>query len=131
MTTGCANDLHQATAIASYMVEEGGMSENLGVRAYRNDPRLENSELVRLLKPREISEETATRVDAEIQRIIDVQVQRCADTLREHRDALDKITAVLLEKKTIGIDEIKEIFDGHDFKLFKREKKKDDAEAAS
>jgi len=126
ITTGCSNDLHQATAIASYMVEELGMSENLGVRTYRNDPRMEDNELARILKRRDVAESTAALVDMEIKGILDTQLARCQEMLRTYRDEHVKMVEILLEKKTIGLSEIKEIFGGREFKVRPRKKDGDE-----
>ncbi|MEM1347601.1 MAG: AAA family ATPase [Myxococcota bacterium] len=129
ITTGCSNDLHQATAIASYMVEELGMSENLGVRTYRNDPRMEDNELARILKRRDVAESTAAKVDMEIKGILDTQLARCQDMLKTYSDEHAKMVEILLEKKTIGLAEIKELFGGREFKV-RPSKKQEDRDAS-
>ena len=116
ITTGCTNDLHQATTIASLMVEELGMSEELGVRVYRSQQQ-SNNQVVQALKRRDIAETTAARVDAEVYEILEKERKRCRDTLNQYAEEHGKIVATLHEKKTIGLDEIKEIFGGKEFKV--------------
>ena len=116
ITTGCTNDLHQATSVASLMVEELGMSDELGVRVYRSQEQVTN-EVVRALKRRDIAESTAARVDSEVYEILEKQRKRCRETLNQYAEHHGKIVATLHEKKTIGLEEIKEIFDGKEFKI--------------
>jgi cell division protease FtsH len=48
-----------------------------------------------------ISEDTARRIDAEIQRIISEQYERAKAIISERRSALDKIAEALLEHETL------------------------------
>ena len=66
VSSGCLNDLQQATAVASLMVEQLGMSQSMGLRTYRHDR--DNSQLV--IKPRDVSETTATQLDQEIRQVV-------------------------------------------------------------
>lgn len=111
---GCYSDLQQATGMASAMVEQLGMSDEMGLRTYRNDQD-QGNRLV--LRPRDISASTAERVDNEIAKLIDHQRERCDNLLRTYRKEFDELVATLLEKKTIGLEEIKEIFGGKEFKI--------------
>lgn len=111
---GCYSDLQQATGMASAMVEQLGMSDEMGLRTYRNEQD-QNNRLV--LRPRDISASTAERVDREIYQIIESQRVRCDETLRTYRKEFDELVSTLIEKKTIGLDEIKEIFGKKEFKI--------------
>ena len=113
VSSGCWNDLQQATSIATMMVEQFGMSDEMGLRAYRVDQQTQQNPL---LPTREIADETAARVDREINRIIMAEQKRCIDTLHTHREEFDTLVELLMEKKTIGLDEMKEIFGGKSFK---------------
>jgi cell division protease FtsH len=127
VSSGCWNDLQQATGVASMMVEQLGMSDKMGVRTYRND-HAEGAQFV--LKPRDIAETTAAEVDVEIRDIVEEQRKRCIDTLHEYRAEYDSLVEVLLDKSTIGLDEMKGIFGGKVFKDDPPEdgKSKDDEE---
>jgi cell division protease FtsH len=113
VSSGCWNDLQQATAIASMMVEELGMSE-LGVRAFRQDGG--DAAALRGMRLRAISDATAERVDQEVGRIIEAQRERAISLLLKYKEQYDKLVEVLLDKQTIGLDEMKEIFGGEQFK---------------
>jgi cell division protease FtsH len=55
---------------------------------------------------RPFSEETASRIDAEVQRIIHECHEDAKRLLREHRDALDALVRALLQKETVSEQEI-------------------------
>lgn len=113
VSSGCWNDLQQATAIASMMVEELGMSQ-LGVRALKQDGG--DQAVLRGMKLRSISDATAERVDEEVSRIIGDQNDRAMARINEFKAEYDKLVEVLIDKKTIGLEEMKEIFGGRTFK---------------
>jgi ATP-dependent Zn protease/intein/homing endonuclease len=113
VSSGCWNDLQQATAIASLMVEELGMSR-LGVRALKQDGG--DQAVLRGMKLRSISDATAERVDEEVSRIIQEQNERAKSTIEQFKAEYDKLVEVLVEKKTIGLEEMKAIFNGRTFK---------------
>ena len=113
VSSGCWNDLQQATGVAALMVEQLGMSEQMGVRTYRSD-QSESAQLV--LRPRDIAEATAAQIDGVIQELVAEQRQRCIATLRAHRAEYDTLVETLLEKSTIGLEEMKEIFGGKVYK---------------
>jgi cell division protease FtsH len=56
-----------------------------------------------------LSEETARRIDQEIHNIIDTEYKRAVQILTDHRPALDKIAAALLEFETIDGKHVSEI----------------------
>jgi cell division protease FtsH len=108
-TTGAESDIEQATQLARSMVTRWGMSDKLGM--VQLAPR-ENRYLggaLGLGGDRPFSEETARVVDAEVQRII----AECHDTAKrllvEHRRALDALVAALLQRETLGEQEILEV----------------------
>lgn len=113
VSSGCWNDLQQATSIASMMVEQFGMSTEMGLRAYR----LDQQQHSQINIGRDIADETAARLDVEINRIIMDEQRRCIETLQKYRAEFDTLVELLIEKKTIGLDEMKEIFGGKSFKV--------------
>ncbi len=99
ISDGASGDIKQATKIARAMVCDFGMSD-LGPIAMG-----ENQDTVFLgrdiTRSQHISEDTARRVDAAVSEIITAEYQRAEKILNEHRAALDKIGAALLEHETI------------------------------
>lgn len=108
ITTGAQNDLQKATDIARSMVTLYGMTDSLGSVAYQPPPhQFLNS--AGLTMPREISDETARRIDEEVRSIVDSRLHGVTETLREHEDLLHIVTQRLLEKETLEADEFLEL----------------------
>jgi len=107
-TSGAEQDLRQATNLARKMVLSWGMSEKLGQLAFggRQEQVFLGEEIA---QRREYSEQTAREVDEEIRAILDRAYRLATDTLKEHRDALDRLAKALREKEEIPGDEVLEI----------------------
>ncbi|MBU0676458.1 MAG: ATP-dependent zinc metalloprotease FtsH [Proteobacteria bacterium] len=102
-TTGASNDLQSATAIATRMICQWGMSDHLGPRAYTGDDQgFLGGATEKLL----YSEETAMAIDHEINSLIEECYQEAMIILEGRIDYLHKLAALLLEKETIGPPEI-------------------------
>jgi len=105
VTSGAADDLKQATALARRMVLEWGMGESLGQMAI-GDGR-ENPFFGEWGHQRpDYSEETAREVDEEIKKILKDAYDRAVEVLREHRDGLDRVANDLLEKEEVPGKEV-------------------------
>ncbi len=108
VTTGAQNDFKQATHIARSMVCEWGMSSTIGPQSIGNRDEL-------LFLGREVnrsfkySEETARQIDHEVSQILNECYEQARRILTEHRDKLDKITEILLDKETIDAQAIEEV----------------------
>jgi cell division protease FtsH len=104
-TSGAENDLKQATQLARRMVLDWGMSEEMGPLAFggESDEVFLGQEIARR---RSYSEETARQVDLEIKQIVENAYERANETLREHRDHLDRLAEILLEREEIPGDEV-------------------------
>ena len=113
VTTGAANDIQQVTQIARNMVKMFGMSDSVGMVNYGDDP--EQPFLgYSIANGRDYSDDTAAKLDAEIKRLIDVAYQETRGHLEDHRDQLDALAQVLLEKETVERAEILSILDMED-----------------
>ncbi|MFE3097139.1 ATP-dependent zinc metalloprotease FtsH [Streptomyces sp. NPDC059248] len=108
-TTGAANDIEKATATARAMVTQYGMTERLGAIKFGGD----NTEpfLGREMgHQRDYSEEVAALVDEEVKKLIETAHNEAWEILVENRDVLDALVLQLLERETLGKEEIAEIF---------------------
>ena len=103
-STGAANDLVQGTELAKKMVVEWGMSDRVGPMAWGSNNQVFLGE--GLINGRDYSDETARVIDEEIERILRTQEARARHALVEHRGALDRVAAALLEKETISGDDV-------------------------
>jgi cell division protease FtsH len=104
ITTGAANDLEQATALARAMVTSLGMSEELGPLTFgRRD------ELIflgrEISEQRNYSEEVARRIDREVRRLINEAHERARAILTQHRERVEALARRLLEVETVNADE--------------------------
>jgi cell division protease FtsH len=106
--SGHENDLKEATRLARYMVTHWGMSDRLGPMSFRV-----GEEHVFLGKeiqePRDFSEETASVIDEEVQKILRDADQRAYELLEKHRSDLDRLVEALLQKEELHREEIEEI----------------------
>lgn len=108
-TTGAANDIEKATNLARAMVTQYGMTERLGAIKFGGD----NSEPFlgrEMAHQRDYSEEVAALVDEEVKKLIENAHNEAWEILVENRDVLDQLVLHLLEKETLGKEEIAEIF---------------------
>ena len=100
ITSGASNDLERATKMAREMVTRLGMSEELGTQVFG-----EAQHQVFLGRDyadhQDYSEETARRIDTEVQRIMREAHERAAEILSARRDQLDLMAKVLLERETV------------------------------
>ena len=110
VTSGAANDLERATKTARQMVTELGMSESIGLVKLGN--KREEIFLGRdISEDRNYSEEVAYVIDKEVKAIIDECYERAKEILTEHRDLLDKIAGVLLEREVLDAEEFSKLMD--------------------
>lgn len=100
ITSGASNDLERATKMAREMVTRLGMSEELGTQVFG-----EAQHQVFLGRDyadhQDYSEETARRIDTEVQRIMREAHERAVEILSARRDQLDLMAKVLLERETV------------------------------
>jgi cell division protease FtsH len=108
-TTGAANDIEKATSIARAMVMQYGMSDKLGALKFgRHDG---DVFLGRDLgHERDFSEEIAAQIDDEVRALIESAHDEAWEILVQYRDVLDNLVLRLLDKETVGKDELAEIF---------------------
>ncbi|MGN0140900.1 MAG: ATP-dependent zinc metalloprotease FtsH [Roseburia sp.] len=105
-TSGAANDIENATAIARAMVTQYGMSDKFGMMCLAT---VENQYLdnrAGLI----CGEDTAAQIDREVLSIINSCYEEAMRLLVENREVLDKIAEYLYEHETITGKEFMKIF---------------------
>jgi len=108
-TTGAANDIEKATALARKMVMQYGMSERVG--AVKLGQQSGEVFLGRDMgHERDYSEDLAGVVDQEVRRLIEAAHDEAWHALNDNRDVLDRLVLELLEKETLNADQLAEIF---------------------
>lgn len=107
-TTGTSNDIKQATTMAHRMVTEWGMSD-LGFinLSDEGEPLFLGREIT---QHKDYSDETARRIDIEMNKILSSCMDETMEILTTHKDQLDALTEALVEKETLDDREIREMF---------------------
>ncbi len=108
ISTGAANDIKQATALAQKMIRTWGMSDEVGPLSY--DQSEEQIFLGReISQRRDYSEETARKIDVEVNKLA-LSAYGCAKkALAENLDILHQLAELLLEKETVMGAELDEL----------------------
>ena len=99
ISTGAADDLEKVTEVARAMVFEYGMSETVNSRTMRADNYA-------------LSEETKRLRDQEQARLTDGAFSDAVRLLTKHRASLDRVANALLQKETLGREEVLELLGG-------------------
>jgi cell division protease FtsH len=102
-STGAADDLASATALATQMVCDFGLSDALGPVSYPAPPAGHPT----LVAQRGYSEHTQWLVDQEVAALLTNAEARARDLLTQHTQALSQLTAALLEQETITGDQVR------------------------
>jgi cell division protease FtsH len=107
-TTGASNDIERATHLARNMVCRYGMSEALGPLSFGKQE--EHIFLGReIAQHRDYSEETAQRIDAEVNRLVMEGHRKATALVGAHMDVLKALSDLLLDKETVEAAEVIEI----------------------
>src|SRR5881409_2349172 len=105
VTTGAASDIQKATAIARRYVTQWGLSDAIGpILVGDNEQELFLGREIQ--HRREVSEQTAQLVDAEVKRVIDRSYERANETLTENLQLLHAVASALLERETLSREDI-------------------------
>jgi cell division protease FtsH len=107
-TTGAANDIERATQLARSMVTEFGMSSKLGAVKYgtkESEPFLGRD----YGHQRDYSEEIASYIDDEVRGLIEAAHDEAWEILVQYRDVLDAMVLALVEKETLGREDLDRI----------------------
>ncbi len=97
VTNGAANDLEKVTELARSMVFEYGMGDGAAARTMRADNYA-------------LSEETKRMRDQEQARLTDQAYAEALRLIAKHRVLLDHVAAALIDRETLGREELLEIF---------------------
>jgi cell division protease FtsH len=108
-TTGAANDIDKATAIARRMVMEYGMSDRLGPLQY-GKPAGEVFLGRDYTTRQDFSDDVASSIDEEVRALINAAHEEARQILTAHRDAMERMVEALLEHETVDQDQLAELF---------------------
>jgi cell division protease FtsH len=111
ITSGASSDIEQATKLARAMVTQWGFSDKLGQVSYG-----ENQQEVFLghsvTQQKNVSEETAQIIDAEVRRLIEEAYDAARKILTKKKKDWITLAEGLLEYETLSGDEIKQLLAG-------------------
>ncbi|HEX7977425.1 MAG TPA: ATP-dependent zinc metalloprotease FtsH [Gemmatimonadaceae bacterium] len=106
VTTGASSDIQKATSIARRYVTQWGLSDAIGpILVGDNEQELFLGREIQ--HRREVSEQTAQLVDAEVKRVITNAYERAKDVLSENIDLLHTMAQALLERETLSAEDIR------------------------
>ncbi len=111
VTTGAANDIERATALARNMVTKWGLSDGMGPLTYAE----EDGEIFlgrSVTQHKHVSDETAHAIDREIRVLIDRNYARAEKILQKETKTLHRMAEALIKFETIDEAQIKEIMAG-------------------
>ena len=108
-TTGAANDIEKATAVAKAMVTQYGMTERLGAIRYGKEG---EEVFVGMTQgnTRDFSEEIAGAIDEEVRALIETAHMEAYEILFDNREILDQLVLELLDKETLNKEQVAEVF---------------------
>jgi AFG3 family protein len=109
VTTGASDDLRRVTDLVYSTIQVYGMNARLGQLAFPKDPNA-------MFDERPYSEKTAKAMDEEAKTIVDEAYKRTIHLLKEHKDDVEKVAKLLLEKETITHDDVSDIVGPRPFK---------------
>ncbi|WP_140908307.1 ATP-dependent zinc metalloprotease FtsH [Cognatiluteimonas lumbrici] len=112
VTTGASNDIERATKMARNMVTKWGLSE-LGPITFGE----EEDEVFlgrSVTQHKNVSDETARKIDEVVRDILDRAYGRTRQLLTENLDKLHAMAKLLLEYETIDVPQIDAIMEGRD-----------------
>jgi cell division protease FtsH len=107
VTTGASNDIERATEIARNMVTKWGMSDKLGTLAYSEEDG--DAMFGRSVPGGNISDNTASVIDAEMRLVIDRNYERCHQLLTDNIDILHAMADALMKYETIDVAQIDDL----------------------
>ena len=111
VTTGAASDIQKATELSRRYVTQWGLSDAVGpIQVGDNEQELFLGR--ELQHRREVSEQTAQLVDAEVKRVIHHAYERAKSTLQQHRELLEQVAVALLDRETLTREDIEVLIRG-------------------
>ena len=111
ISTGAGNDLDRATAILKDMISVYGMTDVAGLMVLS---RSQNSFLGGGAVSTDYSEKMSEDMDNYIRNTLNERYNYVKDTLREYSEAIEKMTAVLLDVEVIEGKKVREIIENYE-----------------
>ena len=110
ISTGASSDLERATKTAHDMVTKYGMSEAIGPINYSDSDEVFLGR--DFTSKQNYSEELASKIDAEVRRIIEEAYRKAEQMLKDHNEELHRVAEALLEMETLDAEQFEAIYTG-------------------
>ena len=107
--SGASGDIKNVTAIAKAMVTEYGMSD-LGPIFYGESDQIFLGR--DFTAHNTFSEAMASKIDAEVEKIVNLCLEKARSILKAHLNVLDTMSRILIEKETIYTEEVDMLMEG-------------------
>ena len=110
VTTGASNDIERATDLARKMVTQWGLSDKMGPMLYAE----EEGEVFlgrSVAQTKNMSDDTARAIDAEIKSVIDRNYDRAEAILKDNMDVLHSMKDALMKYETIDAKQIDDLME--------------------
>ncbi len=101
-STGASNDLAGATDLATRMVREWGFSPAIGPIGYGAEGASRDNPFA----ARPYAEETQRSIDQEVARLLREAEVSATELLLDHRETLDRVVALLLDRETVDAGDL-------------------------
>ncbi len=120
VTTGASNDIERATDLARKMVTQWGLSKKLGPQSYAED---EGEVFLgrSVTKHKQVSDETAQKIDKEIKCILDAAYKQAWEILEKHKEILHSMSKALIHYETLDQKQINDIMEGKEPTISEKE----------
>lgn len=105
VSTGALNDLEKVTKQAYAMVAWFGLNPEIGNLSYYDSTGQQEYSF-----NRPYSEKTAEIIDREVKELVESAYKRATEILRNHRQQLEQLAEVLLEKEVIFSEDLEHIY---------------------
>jgi len=114
ISTGASNDIQRATSIARNMVTKYGMSDELGPIVFGSEHGEDEVFLGRdFSTSRNYSEETASKIDAEIKGIVEAAYNKAVEILQNNTDKLHFIAGFLFKNELMDEVQFEAVMTGN------------------
>lgn len=117
ISTGAGNDLERATDIIKSMASVYGMSDVAGLMVLEK----RSNQFLGGQTQKDFSDEMAKNLDEHIKTILNERYKVVLKSLEEHRDAIEEMTAELLDIEVISGERVREVIKAHGGKVFEDE----------
>ena len=117
ISTGAGNDLERATDIIKSMASVYGMSDVAGLMVLEK----RQNQFLGGQTQKDFSDEMAKNLDEHVKQILNERYEAVLESLRDHSDAIEEMTAELLDIEVISGERVREIIKAHGGEVFEDE----------